>query len=142
MLNRNGTPKWAKLIGTVLIAGILPGCATITRGTKQSFTVLSEPPSADVELSNGLRCKTPCSLKVPRKDGFVVKINKEGYEPVEATITSQMSGGGGVALAGNILLGGLIGGGVDASNGSTKELKPNPLSVKLQPVAAPAPKAP
>ncbi len=133
---------WAKLIGVVIISGVLPGCATVTRGTKQSFKVLSEPPSADVEFSNGLRCKTPCSLKLKRKDGFVVKITKEGYEPVEATITSQKSGGGGVALAGNILLGGLIGGGVDASNGSTKELKPNPLSVKLLPLAAPAPTAP
>lgn len=133
---------WAKLFGAVVIAGVLPGCATVTRGTKQSFTVLSEPPSADVEFSNGLRCRTPCSLKVARKDGFVVKINKEGYEPVEATISSQMSVGGGAALAGNILLGGLIGGGIDASNGSTKELKPNPLSVKLMPLAAPAPKAP
>lgn len=36
-------------------------------------------------------------------------------------------------MAGNILFGGLIGAAVDAGSGATKELKPNPLNVRLVP---------
>ncbi|WP_205421039.1 PEGA domain-containing protein [Sphingomonas mesophila] len=107
----------------------------MTRGTKQAFVVESDPVGADVTMSNGMTCKTPCALKVKRKDAFVVKINKPGYEPVEANIQSQMSGAGGAALAGNVILGGLIGAGVDAATGATKELKPNPLKVVLTPLS-------
>jgi hypothetical protein len=35
-------------------------------------------------------------------------------------------------MAGNVLVGGLIGVGVDAASGATKELKPNPLAVTLE----------
>jgi hypothetical protein len=116
----------------------LSGCATVTRGTSETFVIETQPAGADVHLTNGLSCTTPCSLKLKRKDGFVAKIAKPGYEPVEATVTSSTSGGGGVAMAGNLVLGGIIGAGVDASNGSMNDLKPNPLRVTLTAVAAPA----
>lgn len=110
------------------------GCATITRGTTQSLVVESDPPGADVELSNGLRGRTPASFTVKRKDNLVVKIKKDGYEPVEANVTSQVGDGGGTAMAGNILLGGLIGAAIDGGNGANKTLTPNPVSIKLNPV--------
>jgi hypothetical protein len=46
-----------------------------------------------------------------------------------------MSGGGGAGFAGNILAGGLIGMGVDATSGAMNDLMPNPLHVDLLPVA-------
>ena len=52
-----------------------------------------------------------------------------------------MHGGGGAALAGNVLLGGIIGGVVDGTNGSLRDLKPNPIMVTLEPEAPPAPVA-
>ena len=127
--------KMLMLCGGAAVALSLSACATVTRGTKQAFVVESDPAGADVTMSNGMTCKTPCSVKIKRKDAFVVKINKEGYEPVEANIQSQMSGAGGAALAGNLILGGLIGAGVDAASGATKELKPNPLKVVLSPLS-------
>jgi hypothetical protein len=63
-----------------------------------------------------------------------VTISKEGYESTTHNITHQMSGGGGVGMAGNVILGGGIGALVDANNGATQELVPNPLRVTLQPV--------
>jgi hypothetical protein len=46
-------------------------------------------------------------------------------------------------MAGNVLVGGLIGGVIDANSGATQELVPNPLRVTLEPeaiqVSAPAP---
>jgi len=110
---------------------ITSGCATITRGTTQALVIESEPPGADVELSNGLRGKTPTSFKVKRNENLVVTIKKEGYETVTANVTSQVAGAGAAGMAGNVILGGLIGAAVDAGSGAMKELKPNPLKVNL-----------
>ncbi|CCV09805.1 conserved hypothetical protein [Mesorhizobium sp. STM 4661] len=48
-----------------------------------------------------------------------------------------MSGNGAVGLAGNILVGGLIGVGVDAVTGATLDHFPNPAVITLVPVDAP-----
>ena len=48
------------------------------------------------------------------------------------SVVSSISGGGGTAMPGNLLLGGIIGAGVDASNGAMNELSPNPLHVVLE----------
>jgi hypothetical protein len=115
------------------------GCATITRGTAQDFTVESEPVGASVQTSNGFQCaSTPCTFHMPRKDGFTVTVSKEGYEPGTATVTSSMSGGGGAGFAGNIIAGGIIGMGVDATSGAMNDLRPNPLHFDLVAIAAPA----
>ena len=127
-------------IAAILLAG-LSGCATVTQGTSQAFQIESEPADAEAQLSNGLRCTTPCSLKLKRKAGFTVKVIKPGYETIDATIISQTSNGGGAACPGNLILGGIIGGAVDASNGSMDELKPNPLRLKMSAVAVAVPAA-
>lgn len=124
----------AALFASSLACG---GCATITRGTTQALVVESDPPGADVELSNGLRGRTPASFTVKRKENLVVKIKKEGFEPAEATVSSTIGDGGGTATAGNILFGGLIGLAVDGNNGSNRTLRPNPVSVKLMPLPPP-----
>jgi len=110
----------------------LSNCATITRGTSEAFTITSHPTGADIRLSNGLVCQTPCALEVKRRPGFVVTVSKPGYKMVTTSVVSSISGGGGTAMAGNLLLGGIIGAGVDASNGAMNELSPNPLHVVLE----------
>lgn len=107
------------------------GCATVTRGTSQAFTVESTPLGATVSMSNGERCETPCTVKLKRKHPLAVHVCKAGYAPVTANIVSSMSGAGGAGMAGNVLVGGLIGVGVDAASGATKDLKPNPLVLQL-----------
>lgn len=120
----------------VLAVGTLPGCATITRGSSEALVVESTPTGADVRLSSGETCKTPCTLKKKRKDNFVVFINREGFEPVEVNVISETAGAGAAGMAGNVLVGGLIGIGVDAATGATKKLTPNPVRVTLNPVKA------
>lgn len=115
---------------------LLSACATITRGTNQDFMVESTPSQAEVKLSTGQTCVTPCTLRLKRKSQFKVTISKEGYQTQEAEVHGVMKGGGGAALAGNAIFGGVIGAGVDASNGSLMNLKPNPLQVTLVPAAA------
>lgn len=117
----------------VCLAPILltTGCATITRGTTDTLVIESEPSGADVRLSNGMTGKTPTSFKLPRKDALTVKIEKAGYEPLEVNVTPQVSGAGGAGMAGNVLVGGLIGVAVDAGSGAMNDLKPNPVKVTL-----------
>ena len=112
----------------------ISACATVTRGTTQTFSVETDPIGAQVTTSNGFSCNyTPCSFTMKRKHPFTVTVEKEGYETVTTEIQSNVSGGGGAAMAGNVLVGGLIGAGVDASTGAMNELKPNPLIIKMQP---------
>ena len=127
----------AQALALTGITMTLPACATVTRGTTQQFTIESSPPGALATTSNGFRCEaTPCTLRMPRKDGFTVTISRDGYAEQTHSIESKMSGGGGAALAGNVLVGGLIGAGVDATSGALNDLTPNPLIVTLEPAGA------
>lgn len=117
----------------VLVVVLGSGCATITRGSNEAFVIESDPAGAKARLSNGLQCTTPCSLTVKRRGDFTVTIEKDGYETVRATVTSSNDNAGSAGMAGNVLLGGIIGAGVDAGTGAMHSHKPNPLVVKLEP---------
>lgn len=123
--------KYLRVGVAILAATSLSGCATVLRGTKQKFEVVTVPPGADVSLSNGVTCVSPCKLKLKRKDPFTATISMAGYQTVEIQVESKFNGGG--AAAGNLLLGGIIGGVVDATNGSLQTLRPNPINVTLVP---------
>ena len=111
---------------------MLSACATITRGTNDTLVVNSQPAGADVKLSNGMTGVTPATFKLPRKSDIVVEVKKAGYEPAKVNIVSQMSGAGGAGMAGNVLVGGIIGAAVDAGSGAMNDLKPNPVSIRLE----------
>lgn len=118
------------VVVTMLLAS---GCATITRGTSQDWTVTTDPVGAVASLSNGERCTTPCTLKLKRKHPFALEVCKPGFEPVNTQVASSIKGAGAVGMAGNVLIGGLIGIGVDAGTGANKDLVPNPLAINLVP---------
>jgi hypothetical protein len=122
-----------RTIGVLLIAVIVSGCASITRGSKDVLVVDSVPQGAQVELSNGMSCTgTPCSFTVPRRSDLGVTVSKQGCRAVTANVTHRTSDGGAAAVAGNVLVGGIIGLGVDAATGASQEIVPNPLVVQLQ----------
>jgi hypothetical protein len=121
--------------GLLLITTLMcSGCATITRGTTEALVIETTPIGANVELSNGLHCKSPCSLEVKRKDPVTIDITKTGFEPARVNVLSEIAGAGAAGMAGNVILGGLIGVGVDAATGATKRLNPNPVKVTLNPI--------
>lgn len=122
-----------RLVGAAAAVLTLPACATVVRGTKTSYSITSVPPAADVALSTGENCVTPCKLKLKRKNAFTATISKAGYKPRTAIVESKFSGGGGVAAAGNILAGGIIGGVVDGRNGSLNSFYPGKLDITLEP---------
>jgi hypothetical protein len=124
-------------IGSLAAACVLlSACATVTRGTRQTFKIDSTPTEAKVELSNGETCVTPCVLKLKRRPGFTAIFTKDGFQSQTVKVDSELHGGGVAAGAGNLLLGGVVGGLVDGSNGSLNSLTPNPLTVTLTPVGA------
>ena len=112
---------------------MLSACATVTRGTNTNWDVQTSPDGARVETTHGYSCAaTPCSLKMPRKSAFQATITKPGYKTVVASVGNRVSGGGGGAAAGNILAGGIIGVGIDASSGAMLDLRPDPLLINLE----------
>ncbi len=128
------------LLRTAMCLGALcstAACATVTRGTNDTFTVTSSPPGAAVKTSNGYACdQTPCTFKMPRKSDFAVDITKPGYKPWSGHVTNKVANAGAAGMAGNVLVGGLIGVGVDAVTGASLDLTPNPLNVTLEPQPA------
>ena len=123
--------KQISVMSVLILSALSTGCATITRGTTDVLVIESTPIGADVVINNGMRCTTPCSLKLKRKDEVVLDISKDGYESARVSVLSVIAGAGAAGMAGNVLLGGIIGAGVDASTGAMKSLKPNPVIVTL-----------
>lgn len=114
----------------------LAGCSTVTRGTKDTWVIETTPPGAEVTTSNGYHCaSTPCAIKMPRRSEFVATVERDGYETVTVNVTHQVSGQGGAAMAGNVLVGGIIGAAVDAGTGAMNDLVPNPVILQLVPIS-------
>jgi hypothetical protein len=117
----------------VLIACFLTGCATTLRGTTDVLIVDSDPTGARVSVSSGLSGTTPATFTLRRKGDYVVTVTKDGFEAVSVNVTHKIVGAGSAGMAGNILLGGIIGAAVDAGSGAMFDLVPNPINVKLVP---------
>lgn len=129
-----------KLLTAAILALTVSGCATITRGTTNQVTVSSEPGGAEAISSSGLICpSTPCTWEISRKTEFAVTFKKQGYNTEQVQVGTKVAGSGAAGFAGNVLAGGLIGMGVDASTGATLEHFPNPVFVNLTPLTAAKP---
>lgn len=111
------------------------GCASITRGMNDVLVVESTPSNAKATLSTGQSQTTPARFRLRRDTELSVTIEKEGYKPSIIHVTHQTAGAGAVAMAGNVLAGGIIGAGVDYMTGATQNLTPNPVRVTLDPLS-------
>lgn len=117
-----------KQFGPIVMLFALTSCATVIHGTKQDFGLDSLPSGAVAHLSNGQACTTPCSLSVARKHGFDVVFSKAGYRSFETSVASTLDPW---PVAGNILIGGVVGLGVDFIDGASNGLEPGNLRVAL-----------
>jgi hypothetical protein len=130
-------------MGRVFLAGAaalaLTGCATITRGTTEQLQIQSTPTEARATTSLGQSCVTPCTIQVSRKDEFTVSFQKDGYEPQQVEVKTQIAGTGAAGFAGNVLFGGIVGMGADVATGATLNHVPNPVRVDLLPLPQPVP---
>jgi hypothetical protein len=128
------TLRAAAVIGAAVA---LVGCATIARGTTETFVVETMPSGARVETSLGHVCEaSPCAFSnVSREADFTVTISKPGFATTTQQIGHRLAGGGVAAgLGGSTLpVGGLVSVVVDSNSGATQSLTPNPLRVTLTP---------
>jgi hypothetical protein len=111
-------------LGLAALAALsLAGCASATRGWSENITVSTTPSEATATFNitgeAPKTCVTPCVMQVKRQD----------------EITST----GAAGFAGNLLLGGVVGGVVDAASGAALDHKPNPVILTLKPIAPPPP---
>jgi hypothetical protein len=132
-----------RLLLAVALALPCVGCASVTRGTTENISISTTPSGATADVT-GLdiptACVTPCVVQAKRNAEITVTINKEGYEPQTIPLTKEIPGSGAAGFAGNLLLGGVVGMGVDAVTGAALDHKPNPVIVTLQPLAPVSPR--
>jgi hypothetical protein len=80
----------------LILLGVLlfPSCATLTRSRSQKVPVTSNPVGATVIVNGAQKWVTPLELRLPRnKKGQVIRIESEGYNPVEIRLQRKMPGG-------------------------------------------------
>lgn len=133
MTLRAGTLLPASLVACALQ---LSACATVTRTEHADWKVDTIPQGAALTASNGWRCDaTPCTLRVRRKESFTATMTKDGYKPMTVAVRPGMTPAGDVAFVGNILIGGVIGMGVDLYTGAALEPTPSGTPFRLSPVS-------
>ena len=106
------------------------------RGWTEQIAIASSPAGARATVSGSENhtCVTPCAIQVHRNADLQVAFELNGFEPEVVVLTKEIATTGAAGFAGNILLGGLIGMGVDAVSGAPMDHKPNPVIVTLRPV--------
>lgn len=104
-------------------------CASIITGTKDKITFNSTPEGAKVFHKGVEKCTTPCTAEISRSLGKqTVTFAKEGFSSKEVKLTKNFNA---VSLV-NILLGGVIGIGIDAATGSLTKYSPKAYTVELE----------
>jgi len=128
--------KTIGLLGAVIS---LSACSTIVNGSNQDINFDSgSVAGAQCDLTGGSKFAvketfvTPAVVSVPRsKKALKVTCDMSGYQTAMKTITSDYE----VATAGNLLLGGVIGAGVDAATGAIYKY-PDTVTIMMTRVGA------
>ena len=121
--------------GWIALCVCMAGCATITRGTMQSVSVNTPNVTGAVctlsSTSIGTRTITaPATVSLEKgQDSIAVHCKKQCYTDGVGTLASSVEG----MTAGNILVGGIIGLGVDAASGAINKYEPG-VEIKMTPI--------
>ncbi len=119
-----------------IVLPILAGCASIMTGTSQDYKISSIPQGAYVKIEHGPELKknifvwegtAPANIKLRREYEYKVTISLDGYKTEEILLGHATNGW----VWWNLLCGGVLGFGIDFSNGATKKLQPDQLSIEL-----------
>lgn len=108
--------------GIILVCGV--GCALIVDGTKQTVTINTFPPGAQVDV-NGKREVSPATFELKRNTVYNVKITKDGYRTENIVTNRKLN----PWIIGNILyIPAVI---IDFIDGAAWEIKPGDLAITL-----------
>ncbi|HEX2836562.1 MAG TPA: PEGA domain-containing protein [Phycisphaerales bacterium] len=135
--------RFVPVLAAVTMAFMAGGCATIVNGKTQEVPIATIPPGATVCIDSSQTVITPASVNLRRNKDYILTVMKDGYHPQTVQITGVLSGW----LAGNLLFGGIIGGGIDAATGAGFTLTPDKIAITMVPLApgqaaAPVPTGP
>lgn len=101
----------------ILVAGLISGCATATRGTHEVVKIESAPPGATIltniettnkalSLDGFYGCEpTPCNLNIPRRINTVVTASKPGYQPIKFRIVGSVATASSALRTGTVVAG-------------------------------------
>lgn len=120
------------IFAVVFIVSIFSGCASVTTGQNQSLSVETPAcPAASCKLTNDkgtwFIASTPGTVTVNRAYGDMSVVCEKGDAKATAQFKSNTKG----MAFGNILLGGVIGAGVDVATGAAYDYAPV-LSIDLR----------
>jgi hypothetical protein len=76
------------LLGSWVLA---TGCLSITGGGRQALRIETEPPGAEAATADGQRCATPCEVVVSKRNAKPLRLEKEGFAPVEVVLDRPMT---------------------------------------------------
>ena len=107
-------------------------CGTIIHGTTQDVDMASAPSDAEVWVDGAKMGTTPTRITLKRNDSHMIKFTKDGYEPVEVKIETEIS----AWIIGNIIFGGIIGCGIDFISGGAYNLDKERLDIVLPKIEA------
>ncbi len=130
--------SYSRLAGLALATVALSGCATLTTGSDQSVTVLTDPAGAECRMERegmtvAIVNPTPGTVQVDKsKNSIVVKCAADGFQDTFATLSSEFQG----MTVGNVLFGGIIGVAIDAGSGAMNEY-PSQITLLLVPDSFP-----
>lgn len=109
----------------------LTGCATIFTGSRQNVKINSFPSGAGIFLNGDSLGVTPGTVRL--KKGFndkVLSLRKPGYLTKEFNVETSFNP---ITLL-DIVVGVIIGGGIDAATGAMMHYSPNDYEKTLAPV--------
>lgn len=112
---------------------MLTSCATITRGNDQSITVLTDPEGAKCELRRegkviAVAHPTPETVQLDKsRKSISITCQKDGFIEELKVMDSETE----AMTVGNVILGGVIGVGVDAASGAMNKY-PDSIEIELE----------
>ena len=107
-------------IGSLFILVTLTACATVTTGTEESLLIATDPPGASCELTRkgqiiAVADSTPTSVTLEKSQYDVfVNCTKDGHLSGMTVLSSTVE----AMTLGNLVIGGLVGVGIDAASGA------------------------
>lgn len=107
---------------------VLFSCATVTQGTPQNVGVSSTPSGADVFIDGKYVGKTPLRISLSRSSPHSVRVELPGYEPYIAEFSRTAN----AMTAGNLVIGGPLGFGIDCLSGAVYQLTPTQIHAHLR----------
>jgi hypothetical protein len=128
------------ITASVAAVALLAACSTVVEGSSQQIVVNTTPAGADCDLirdgaSIADVISTPASVKIDKsKRDITIECTLPQFHKATYFNKSDVAG----ATVGNVLIGGLIGWGIDSASGADNKYT-SPVNITMVPLSEPAP---